>query len=104
MRYCNRLEVITVLDYNWNQIFQGYNESGLSMIKFCEKNNIPFYTFRYHFYKNKRTSEPSDIQFVSVTPEATTCQITFWLNGNCLSFDSSLDDVSIARIIKAVLS
>lgn len=104
MRYCNHLEVTTMSQLNWNQIFQNYNESGLSMIKFCEQNNIPYYTFKYHFYKARKASKPSDIHFVSVTPEVSSSKITFWLNGNCLSFDSSLDNLNVSRIIKAVIS
>lgn len=38
---------------NWEQLIGEYRKSGLGVKKWCEKNNVPFFKFRYRLYNQE---------------------------------------------------
>lgn len=87
-------------DYDWNELMNQHIASGMHMKTFCEQHKIPYYAFKYHKYA-KKNNKQKEIQFIPVKEEPTT-KLTFTINDNEIAVDSSIDDVSLARIVRAL--
>lgn len=88
----------------WIAIIQEQQASGMSMKEFCNDRNISYSLFKNHKYSlKKKGTLPSPTCFVPLRQE-TAQSITFTLNGNTLSFDASLSQETITKIVKALIS
>lgn len=91
-----------VYNYDWQALLNEQKASGMNMKQFCEGKNISYSLFKNHKYALQRNS----CDHKGFTPVTTSIPqvVQFNLNGNVLCFDTSLDDVTISRIVKAVIS
>lgn len=89
-------------NYDWKALIEEQQVSGINMKKFCREKNLPYQSFKNH----KRTLQapnPGSALFLPVKQEATK-NVEFSINGNLISFDASLDDEYVSRILKALTS
>ena len=85
--------------YNWDQLISDQIESKLSMKAFCKLNDVPYNRFKNHVYSARDAKKL--IEFIPVKiEEPNVFKIT--INGYVLSFDASIDDKSLKRIIRAI--
>ena len=89
-------------NYDWQALLDAQKESGMNMKRFCETKNIPYSLSKNHKYALQREL----CNHKGFVPVKTTIsqEVRFNLNGNLLCFDSSLDDTTISRIVKAIIS
>ena len=70
----------------WLNIIEEYEHSGLSQKKFCEKNQIKFDLFSYHYRSKRQRGQKQamtgSIKFIPVVPEAIKTQDMFCLKIN----------------------
>lgn len=88
---------------DWPKLIEEQASSGMNMKNFCKQRNISYDLFKYHKYSLRDKEETANEGFLPVTTEKLN-KITFSLNGNTLSFDASIDQISLSKIVKAVLS
>lgn len=100
MRYYSHKEVATVpkvYDHDWQSIIKDQQESGLNMKQYCSEKGLSYHAFK----NNKYALQKKQKQFVPIKQEAQ-ATINLNINGNQISFDSSMDDLMISRILKAL--
>ncbi len=105
MRYYNR-EVVIVpqAEYiDWSELIEEQASSGMNMKDFCKQRNISYDIFKYHKYSLRDKAESANKRFLPVSTDASD-KITFSLNGNIISCDASLNQETLSKIVKAVLS
>ena len=88
-------------NYDWIALIEEQQASGMNMKRFCKEKDLPYQCFKNHKYALQ--SATSDIKtFIPVKADISH-HIQFTLNGNTICFDSSLNDETISRIVKALL-
>lgn len=100
MGYYSHKEVAIVpkiYDHDWQSIIKDQQESGLNMKQYCSEKGLSYHAFK----NNKYALQKKQNQFVPIKQE-TQATIDLNLNGNQISFDSKVDDLTIARILKAL--
>ena len=104
---------------NWKRVVELWQESGLSKVDFCRKNNIPERKFSYHSIKfkafsasDKNNSEPeknTNSGFAKVvcrkSPPRSSGSLTLRLDcGASLELDSDFNAEILRKILKAAAS
>ena len=78
----------------WQRIKREYENSGLTVKKYCELNGLSKATFYRHVGALKELNLNQDI-------ERLVNLVSIYINGNKLQFDPTIDDQTLGRIIKA---
>ena len=89
--------VPTVHDLNWEDLVKDQQASGLNMRQYCAEHDIPYQAFKNHKYALQKETKG----FLPV--KCKTEHISLSLNGNHISFDKEIDDITLSRILKALL-
>lgn len=87
-------------DYDWNALMQEQKASGMNMKRFCISKDIPYSAFKNHVYK-KREMNPSAFVPLKLEHQEFVC---LTLNGVEVKINTSIDDASLTRIMKALIS
>ena len=86
MKYFNHVR-------EWQKIIRDYENSGLSIREYCKLKGISKSTFYRNISLIKEINNELDI-------ETYPNKITIYVNGNKIEFDPTIDDKTLARIIK----
>lgn len=89
-------------NYDWKALIEEQQVSGINMKKFCREKDLPYYAFKNHKQVSKVT-DPETALFLPVKQQVRK-NVEFRINGNLISFDASLDDEYVSRILKALTS
>ena len=87
----------TVHDLNWEDLVKDQQASGLNMRQYCAEHDIPYQAFKNHKYALQKETKG----FLPV--KCKTEHISLSLNGNHISFDKEIDDITLSKILKALL-
>lgn len=89
-------------DYDWKTLIEEQQTSGMNMKLFCKEKGLPYQTFKNHKYslQSQSSTKSSFLPVMGEVPK----EVRFTLNANTIRFNSSLDDDSISRILKALTS
>lgn len=85
-------------DYDWEALVEQQKRSGMNMKAFCKEHQLPYQTFKSH----KNTLQKQVKGFIEAKAEPDI--ITLFVNGNEIKIDSSVNDITLNRIIKALIS
>lgn len=85
-------------DYDWETLIEQQERSGMNMKEFCKKHQLPYQAFKSH----KNTLQKQTNGFIEAKAESDI--ITLFVNGNEIKIDSSVNDITLNRIIKALVS
>lgn len=84
----------------WEKIIEDYEESGLSVIEYCNKTGVNEHSLRHRIQDFKTI--PNQISEVLVVDEPCVINsVNLIVNGIELQFDSSIDSSVLKTIIKA---
>lgn len=85
-------------DYDWETLIEQQERSGMNMKAFCKEHQLPYQAFKSH----KNTLQKQTNGFIEAKAESDI--ITLFVNGNEIKIDSSVNDITLNRIIKALVS
>ena len=77
----------------WKKVKFDFENSGLSVKKYCDLKGISKSTF----YRNINALKDSNYMNLNTYPD----KIIIYINGNKVEFDPTIDDITLARIIKS---
>lgn len=91
--------------YNWKELLEEQEASGKKMTTFCKDRNIPYYAFKNHKYKKlKEPTKKTVPTFLPIVTDAKAEGIPLCIDGHKVEIPSTIDDVSLKRIMKAMLA
>lgn len=91
-------------DVQWNQWISDYRNSGLSLAKWCDLNNVPIHSMRYHLYViHSSNSNHSNSNLVPVVFTDTIDQPSSSLNIVIDNASISVDESTDLSLLKKVL-
>lgn len=83
-------------DQEWLDIFQAQRNSGLSITQFCKDNTIS----EGVFYSKRRQLVSSESFLPVIIEDVQPSMIKICINNIPVSFDSSIDDESLSRLVR----
>lgn len=88
-------------DYDWRALSQEQQDSGLSISQFCLTKKIPYQTFRRNIANLQISNESFNFIPIELSNED---KLHVTINGNAISINKTIDDISLSRILKALAS
>jgi hypothetical protein len=88
----------------WSNHIRLFSQSGLSQKKYCEQENLSYWSFRTWYYKT--SPEAAETKFIRVnsfkTEEKSVSKIRIILSGKIrIEFDENISEEILRRIFKA---
>lgn len=98
------MEVVVMKKHhiNWEQEFLVHEASGLSAVKFCKNKEYTVHNFYGHRNRRRKIVDTPTFALVP-TVEESEVSITIGINGISLTFDPTLSQESLNKVILSLL-
>ena len=94
-------------DDQWNQWISDYRNSGLSLVKWCDLNDVPIHSMRYHLYVIHSSSSdhtcPNLVPVVfSDSIDRSSPSLNIVIDNASISVDDSTDLSLLKKVLEAL--